>query len=128
MKGSDLQNIAREAADELPGASMSHPFGPEYEVFKVRGKVFMILAEVTGDSIVVIKSDPEDSKALQETCSDITPGYHMNKKHWITLKPGSSIDHGLVQELVTESYRLVVAGLPRARQPIDPDRFGSADR
>ena len=126
MKGSKLQSIAREAADELPGASMSHPFGPEYEVFKVRGKVFMILTEVTGDPIVIIKSDPEESKALQESWSDITPGYHMNKKHWITLKPGGSIDCQLVQELVTESYRLVVAGLPKAKRPIDPETFAEA--
>ena len=39
MKGSPLQDLAREVAEELPSSTMGHPFGPEYEVFKVRGKV-----------------------------------------------------------------------------------------
>lgn len=127
MKGRKLQDVAREVAEELPASTMGHPFGPEYEVFKVKGKVFMLLTEVPGDPIVVLKSDPEDSEALRQEHSDITPGYHMNKRHWITLEPGQTVDTGLVRELVTESYRLVVAGLPRAGQPVDPERFGRAE-
>jgi len=53
---------------------MSHPFGPEYEVYKVRGKVFLLLTDVPGDPIVVIKVDPEDSEALREEYPDLTPG------------------------------------------------------
>ncbi|GAA3752890.1 putative DNA-binding protein (MmcQ/YjbR family) [Spinactinospora alkalitolerans] len=126
MKGRKLQDAAREVAEELPASTMGHPFGPEYEVFKVKGKVFMLLTEVPGDPIVVLKADPEDSKALRQSHRDITPGYHMNKKHWITLEPGESVDKGLVKDLVTDSYRLVVAGLPRAQRPVDPESFGAA--
>ncbi|MGO1497600.1 MmcQ/YjbR family DNA-binding protein [Agrococcus casei] len=125
MRRSDLHKIVREAAEALPGSGMSHPFGPEYEVWKVRGKVFALLTDLADGPIVVIKSDPEDSRALRETYADITPGYNMNKKHWITLRPGPSIDNSLAQELVTESYRLVVMGLPRAQRPIDPDNFAA---
>ena len=131
MEGSKLQDAAREAADELPGSMMSHPFGPEYEVFKVRGKVFMLLTDVPGKPVVVLKTDPEESQALRQLHRDITPGYHMNKKHWITLEPveaqdgdGETLDKDMVRELVMESYRLVVAGLPRAERPVDPDSFG----
>ncbi|MEV4902931.1 MmcQ/YjbR family DNA-binding protein [Citricoccus sp. NPDC055426] len=125
MKGRELQDAAREEAEELPASAMSHPFGPEYEVFKVKGKVFMLLTEVPGDPIVVLKADPEDSTALRESHEDITPGYHMNKTHWITLQPGETVDKRLVRELVTDSYRLVVAGLPQAEQPVDPETFGA---
>ncbi|WP_147916065.1 MmcQ/YjbR family DNA-binding protein [Ruania zhangjianzhongii] len=127
MNGRKLQDVAREVAEELPASTMGHPFGPEYEVFKVSGKVFMLLTEVPGEPVVVLKADPEDSEALRQQHSDITPGYHMNKRHWITLAPGQTVDPGLVRELVTESYRLVVAGLPRADQPVDPERFGIAE-
>jgi predicted DNA-binding protein (MmcQ/YjbR family) len=48
----------------------------------------------------------------------------MNKKHWITLSEGKDIDAVLVDDLVTESYLLVVENLPKAQQPIDPSRFG----
>jgi predicted DNA-binding protein (MmcQ/YjbR family) len=47
----------------------------------------------------------------------------MDKKHWITLHPGGGIDAGLVDDLVTESYLLVVEGLPKRRRPVDPETF-----
>jgi len=119
-----LQQYARDRAEELPGARLEFPFGPDWEVFKVRSKVFMLLTEVTGEPIVTLKSAPEASKALREEYADITPGYHMNKRHWITLHPDGSLDPQLVDQLVTESYRLVVSGLPKRERPVDPDTFG----
>nr|WP_316249155.1 hypothetical protein [Brachybacterium sp. Z12] len=47
----------------------------------------------------------------------------MNKRHWITLEPGGGLDAEFVRELVTDSYLLVVDGLPRAKRPVDPDSF-----
>ncbi|GAA1790191.1 hypothetical protein [Actinomadura chokoriensis] len=49
----------------------------------------------------------------------------MNKRHWITLSPGDSIDEKLVKELVTKSYRLMVANLPKSPRPVGPTRFGA---
>ncbi len=125
MNGSALHKIAADCAEELPGAQLEHPFGPEWEVFKVRGKVFMLMTEVPGRPVVILKADPGEALALREHNSHITPGYHMNKKHWITLRPGGSIQKKrLVDDLVTESYLLVVENLPRARRPVDPATFG----
>ena len=128
MNGEELQGRARARVDGLPCAVLEHPFGPAWEVFKVRDKVFMLMTEVTGEPIVILKTDPEDSKALQEQHDDITPGYHMNKKHWITLEGGEGIDKELVRELVTDSYRLVVAHLPKAERPVDPHTYGTGTR
>ena len=124
MQTDALQQYARDRAEELPGARLEFPFGPDWEVFKVRSKVFMLLTEVTGEPIVTLKSAPEASKALREEYADITPGYHMNKRHWITLRPGGQLQKRLVEELVTESYLLVVENLPRAGRPVDPATFG----
>ena len=99
-------------------------FGEDWEVWKVRGRVFMLQTEITGESIVILKAAPEDGKALREAHPDVTPGYHMNKKHWITVHPGDTIEPGLVEDLVTESYLLVVEGLPRRQRPVDPATFG----
>ena len=126
MKGRDLQDAAREVAEELPASTMGHPFGPEYEVFKVKGKVFMLLTEVPRRSHRGPQGRSGGLEVLRQSHRDITPGYHMNKKHWITLEPGETVDKGLVRELVTDSYRLVVAGLPQAEQPVDPESFGAA--
>jgi predicted DNA-binding protein (MmcQ/YjbR family) len=124
MNGTTLQEHAQSRADELPGANLEHPFGPEWEVYKVRGKVFMLLTAVTCEPIVILKAAPADGEALRSAHADITPGYHMNKRHWITLSPGESIDKALVDELVTESYLLVVENLPRIERPVDPKTFG----
>ncbi|MFF1818212.1 MmcQ/YjbR family DNA-binding protein [Kribbella sp. NPDC058245] len=123
MNGVELQEHARARVQQLPGANLEHPFGPGWEVYKVRDKVFMLLTDVTGEPIVVVKTDPDDSKALQEQHDGITPGYHMNKKRWITLHPSGGLPETLIDDLVTDSYLLVVANLPRAKRPVDPATF-----
>lgn len=123
MDASELVSLASARAEELPGAAAENPFGPEWDVYKVRGRVFL-LTPVDGTGRVTLKSQPDDAVALRATFADIVPGYHMNKKHWITLNPGRSLEAGLVRELVTDSYLLVVEKLPRAQRPVDPDTFG----
>lgn len=128
VNGKKLQQMAAECAEGLPGTALEHPFGPEWDVHKVRGKVFMLITDVTGEPMVIVKSAPDEAAALREQHSEITPGYHMNKKHWITLEGGGSLDHSLVEELVTDSFLLVVANLPKAQQPVDPATFAGRDR
>ncbi|RSM42085.1 cytoplasmic protein [Amycolatopsis balhimycina DSM 5908] len=128
MNGSTKQKTAADCAEELPGARLEHPFGPGWEVFKVRGKVFMLMTEVPGRPVVILKADPGEALALRERNSHITPGYHMNKKHWITLEGGDGVDETLVEELVTDSYLLVVSHLPKAERPVDPHTYGSGTR
>ncbi|MGF0117187.1 MmcQ/YjbR family DNA-binding protein [Promicromonospora sp. Marseille-Q5078] len=127
MDGTTIQNLAAARTAELPGTHLEHPFGPDWEVFKVRGKVFMLHTRVTGEPIVIVKATPADGAVLREAFAEITPGYHMNKRHWITLNPGDGIDSQLVEDLVTESYLLVVErNLPRVQRPVDPETFGQA--
>ncbi|GAA1560366.1 hypothetical protein GCM10009789_12060 [Kribbella sancticallisti] len=38
----------------------------------------------------------------------------MNKKHWITVESGGTVDEKLLKQLVTDSYHLVVG----ARGPV----------
>ncbi|WP_104087946.1 MmcQ/YjbR family DNA-binding protein [Cryobacterium sp. N19] len=128
MKDKALQQYARSRVEELPGAGLVHPFGPDWDVFKVREKVFMLMTDITGEPIVIVKADPEDAKALRAQYEDITPGYHMNKQHWITLRPGGTLQKDLVDDLVTESYRLVVENLPHAKRPVDPGTFGRSEQ
>lgn len=124
MDASRLHECARERTQELPGAGMSFPFGPDHEVYKVRGKVFLLMTELAGDPVATLKVDPDDSEFLREAHPDITPGYHMNKRHWVTVRPGGPADEQLLRDLVTESYLLVVEKLPRAQRPVDPSTFG----
>ena len=123
MDAAELIALASARAEELPGSERENPFGPEWDVYKVRGRVFL-LAPLDGTGRVTLKSHPDDAVALRETFADIVPGYHMNKKHWITLTPGTTLEADLIAELVTESYLLVVENLPRRLRPVDPALFG----
>ncbi|SDL33911.1 MmcQ/YjbR family DNA-binding protein [Microbacterium azadirachtae] len=118
-----LQEWAATRAEELPGVTVDQPFGPEVDVYRVRERMFMALSPM-GRTSVTLKAAPEDAEALRETFPAIIPGYHMNKRHWITLRADGSLEQDLVRELVTEAYRLVVAKLPRAQRPVDPELFG----
>lgn len=123
-----LYETAADCAQELPGARPGHPFGDDWEVLKVRGKVSMLMTEVPWRPVVILTSEPGEALALREHNSHITPGHHMDKKHWITLEDGDGVDESLVRELVTESSRLVVAHLPKAEQPVDPHPYADGTR
>ena len=124
MRNTKLQERAAKRTQELPGAELTHPFGEDWDVYKVRGKVFMLQTALAGEPIVILKATPADGRSLREAHPDITPGYHMNKQHWITLHPDGELDGEMVDELVTESYLLVVENLPKKQQPVDPTTFG----
>lgn len=102
---------AMEACAAFPAVVLEYPFGPETAVFKVVGKMFAAV----NDSMITLKADPEDARALVETFDDVSPGYHMNKRHWVSVAlPSRSAP---LEELIRGSYDLVVAGLPRDRRP-----------
>lgn len=63
-----------------------------------------------------LKCDPDRAVELRDQYEAILPGYHMNKRHWNTLVLDGTLSPELVEELVQESYRLVVAGLPKKKR------------
>lgn len=48
MDGTAIQMAAAKKARSLPEVTQTNPFGPDYEVFKVVGKIFMMTTEVPG--------------------------------------------------------------------------------
>lgn len=120
-----IQQQAAARTNELPGAYLEHPFGPDWDVYKVRGKVFMLQTTTADEPMVTLKADPADAHALRAAYAQITAGYHMNKKHWITLHPGNGLDRQLVEDLVTDSYLLVIEhNVAKSKWPVDPHTFG----
>ncbi|MGY1770721.1 MmcQ/YjbR family DNA-binding protein [Blastococcus sp. SYSU D00813] len=117
MDGGTLLAAAMATASGLPAVTHEHPFGPEWDVFKVAGKVFLLATEVPGEPVVTLKCEPQHSRALQQRYAEIVPGYHMDKRHWLTVRAGEAVTRELVDDLVRNSYELVVEGLPRSRRP-----------
>lgn len=135
--------LAHDQAIQYPSVEIEHPFGPEYNVYKVRGKMFLMVFELRGVPSLNLKIDPLDGEVLCDAYEEITPGYHMSKKHWITVAgagmaegegtvdrgsgSGNILDADLLHDLVLESYCLVVAKLPKKDRPADPKTFGGRD-
>lgn len=63
-----------------------------------------------------LKSDPQKSLLNQQIYPSIKPGYHMNKKHWISVYPGEEISEALLRDLINDSWNLVVDGLAKRDQ------------
>ena len=91
------------------------PFGDDTLVFKVKGKMF-VLINLEGELRMNLKCDPEEAIHLREKYDAVIPGYHMNKKLWNTVIVDSNITDQLLKKWIDESYKLVVAKLPKKDQ------------
>jgi predicted DNA-binding protein (MmcQ/YjbR family) len=96
----------REYCINKPQATEGFPFGEDTLVFKVKGKVFA-LANLDGDLSINLKCDPDYAIELREKYPSVTPGYHMNKKHWNTVILDGSVPDKEVFAWIDQSYELV---------------------
>ena len=60
-----------------------------------------------------IKCDAEKIEELQDRYEGIKPGYHMNKKHWISVYFDTDVPDRTIKDLVRRSYEIVVSSLPK---------------
>jgi predicted DNA-binding protein (MmcQ/YjbR family) len=98
------------------GAEGGYPFGPGAFVVKVSGKMFALLSEDEDPATVSLKVDPEESELLRAQYPTIIPGYHLNKRHWITATIDDRLPDDLLTGLVDDSYDLVVKSLTKAKR------------
>jgi predicted DNA-binding protein (MmcQ/YjbR family) len=97
------------------GATKDTPFGPDTLVFKVMGKMFALTGVEKTDNSVNLKCDPEHALILRQVYpDDVIPGYHMNKKHWNTVTIDGAVPDDELEDMIRESYDLVVAKLKKA--------------
>ncbi|MHA7270841.1 MmcQ/YjbR family DNA-binding protein [Arthrobacter sp. HLT1-20] len=116
----------KTAALALTGCFEDFPFGEDISVFKVKApssgggdkwvaKIFALGNLEATPLLISLKCDPELAPALRAANPGITPGYHLNKRHWNTVDT-SVVDGAMVLEMLEDSYDLVVAGLPKKQQ------------
>lgn len=91
----------------FPDASDSMPFGDDFVVFKISGKIFAILNIKQKPIKISCKVLPDINMELQEKYNDVEPGYHLNKKHWATIRVGGDFPDDNIKELIEQSYKLV---------------------
>lgn len=87
-------------------------------MFKVGGHMFAAAARLDPGS-VKLKADPDLAEFLREQYPGITPGYHMNKRHWTTVALDGSVPTDVIRQLLEQSYGLV-SRPTSGRRPLRP--------
>ena len=98
------------------GVTEEFPFDQTTLVFKVMGKMFALTGLDNIPFSVNLKCDPDRAVELREYHPEITPGYHMSKKHWNTVNFSGSLATHMLYQLIDHSYDLVVQGLTKKAQ------------
>lgn len=95
-----------------PNVQQDFPFDEKTLAFKIGGKIFLLIDSKNPISINV-KCDPEKAIELRERFEGIQPGYHMNKKHWITINLNVGIPQPIIEACIDDSYILVYQSLSK---------------
>ena len=83
-------------------------------MFKIMDKMFALVSKQEEVPRLTLKCDPVDAEVLTGQFKSVVPGYHMNKKHWITISLTGELDEEMLKELINDSYDLVVSKLSKA--------------
>jgi predicted DNA-binding protein (MmcQ/YjbR family) len=103
----------REYCLNKPLATEGTPFGSDVLVFKVGGKMFALAALDDVPPTVNLKCEPDVALDLRDRYEQVSPGYHMNKKHWNTIEIGTGIPDAELRKMIDHSYDLVARRLPK---------------
>ena len=95
------------------GATSDFPFDDVTMVFRVAHRMFALVRIDQNPLKINLKCDPLMAQDLRMDFPAITPGYHMNKKYWITITFDGTLSDGMVKNLISNSYTLVYEKLTR---------------
>lgn len=110
----------RDLALSLPCAAERQPYGPDVLCFEIGGRQFCLL-DLSGKwQFFNIKVDPDYSLELQDQYASVRPGFHMNKKHWISVDFNGDVPDHLQRQLIVHAYRQTIKGLPKKTQRLIP--------
>ena len=80
----------------------------------------MLAFYLQGKAAINLKVEPDHGAMLRDIYPYIHTGWHMNKQHWISVYEDEHLDEALIENLVLNSYELVVLKLKKVdRQRIE---------
>ena len=105
---------------DMPGTALDQPFNEDFDTWIARhadtGKWFAAVLRHEGRDLVNLKCDPVESEFLQSVYGGVTPGYHMNKIHWNSIKPDGKVSDELMKEMADKSYNLILKSFSKKKQ------------
>ncbi len=107
----DIEKV-REFCLKKQEVTESLPFDEDTPVYKVLGKMFLLL-NLNPPVSINIKCEPELAVELRERYEAVTPGYHMSKVHWNTIELDGSVPDKFIYDWIDLSYNLVISSLAK---------------
>ncbi len=104
--------VLRDYCLAKPHVEEGLPFGEDTLVFRVGGKIFLLISISTGNRFNV-KCDPELAVELRDQHNEVQPGFHMNKRHWNTVYMDGSLTEKQLREMIDHSYDIIFKSLPK---------------
>ncbi|MCJ7696652.1 MAG: MmcQ/YjbR family DNA-binding protein [Anaerolineaceae bacterium] len=98
------------------GTTKDMPFDTDSLCFRVGNKIFAIMSWQDDPIAISLKADPVEAVILRQEYPGITPGYHLNKRHWNTIVIDKHIPDGEIRSMIDHSYELVFKGLRKDDQ------------
>ena len=102
----------REYSLTLRGATEDMPYGPDWLIFRIGGKIFLHIWLEAPEPTCAVKLSPDYGAQLREHYEGVTAAYHLNKMHWNDIYL-DVIDDRNVKEWIRMSYELVKSKLPK---------------
>ena len=103
------RNEVIEYCMTFPGAYEDYPF-EDFNWTVMRRKDtcrgFCWIFEREGRIWINIKADPGWAEFWRGNYASIRPGYHMNKKHWISIILDGTVPDEMTEGMIGESYDL----------------------
>ncbi|MBD9365724.1 MmcQ/YjbR family DNA-binding protein [Leuconostoc mesenteroides] len=108
----------QQVGNSLPHAKVYYRNDWELYYFDLNGKMFGLMSPtISENSIITLKGQPESNIELREMYTDVIAGYHVNKRHWNSIKlTTSQISNQEIDKMIENSYHLVFNNLPLSVQ------------
>lgn len=102
-----------ETALSMPHTTERCPFGPDTLAIEIGGKIFCLLdLSADGWDFYNLKAHPDYSEEMRLRYASIRPGYHMNKRHWISVDFTGDVPDSVQRQLIAHAYHQTANGLP----------------
>ena len=99
----------------MPFPNVTDPYSRDVLCFYIGDKWFCFVNIEIFD-FCCIKCQPDKIGELQTDYIGIKPGWHMNKKHWISVYFNQDVPDKKIKELVENSYNIVIKSLTQKEQ------------
>ena len=108
VRDSNYRKEIEEYILSMPNARLDYPFDDKTAVYKAANdKMFALIADGSNPLRISVKSDPNLATLLRDKYESIVPGYHLNKKHWITIIVTGQLEDDEIRDLIRLTFELV---------------------